>query len=251
MSDMKILALDTATEACSAALLLGDTLIGRYEEPRRGHAELILPMIDALLTEANVTLRELDCLAVGRGPGAFTGVRIAVSVAQGLAYGAERLIVPISDLAALAQRSADVHRARNVLACMDARIGEVYWGAFEVRPDGLVEPTTPERVSSPGMVEVSTMSGGSGLAITCVIARPDPEWFGAGTGWTAHPDLAARLRATGAKLTEVDGSLLPRAHEVARLAARDFALGRAVPPEQALPVYLRDTVATTSRKSQT
>jgi len=235
MSDMKILALDTATEACSAALLLGDTLIGRYEEPRRGHAELILPMIDALLSEANVTLRELDCLAVGRGPGAFTGVRIAVSVAQGLAFGAERLIVPISDLAALAQRSADVHRARNVLACMDARIGEVYWGAFEVRPDGLVEPTTPERVSSPGMVEVSTAT----------------EWFGAGTGWTAHPDLAARLHASGAKLTKIDGSLLPRAHEVARLAARDFTRGRAVPPEQALPVYLRDTVATTSRKLQT
>ena len=102
---MKLLALDTATEACSAALLLGDTLLARYEESKRGHAELILPMVDALLTEAGLSLRELDCLAVGRGPGAFTGVRIAVSVAQGLAFGAQRPIVPISDLAALAHKT--------------------------------------------------------------------------------------------------------------------------------------------------
>jgi tRNA threonylcarbamoyladenosine biosynthesis protein TsaB len=235
MAEMKILALDTATEACSVALLLGDTLIGHYEEPRHGHAELILPMVDALLNEAHVTLRELDCLAVGRGPGSFTGVRIAVSVAQGLAFGAGLKVVPISDLAALAQRAAVEHRARNVLACMDARIGEVYWGAFEAQSAGLVEPTTPERVSSPDALE----------------APPGTEWFGAGSGWSAHPGLTERLRAAGVNLAGVDASLLPRAQEVARLAARDFTLGRAVPPEQALPVYLRDQVATTSRKSQT
>jgi len=235
MSDMKILALDTATEACSAALLLGDTLLARYEEPKRGHAELILPMVDALLAEAGVSLRELDCLAVGRGPGAFTGVRIAVSVAQGLAFGAERLIVPVSDLAALAQLAADRHGARNILACIDARIGEVYWGAFEVQPDGLVRSVAAEQVSAPMAVSVS----------------PDLQWLGAGSGWAAYPDLAARLGRSGATLTACDGSLLPRAHEIARLAARDLRAGRAVSPEQALPVYLRDTVAVSSRKSQT
>lgn len=232
---MNILALDTATEACSAALLLGDTLLARYEEPRRGHAELILPMADALLAEAGVGLRDLDCLAVGRGPGAFTGVRIAVSVAQGLAFGADLLIVPISDLAALAQRAADVHRASSILACTDARIGQVYWAGFQVQPDGLVSAITGERVDSP----------------PSVVAPPGGPWFGAGTGWAAHPDLERQLQTSGVKLAGIDGSLLPRAHEIARLAARDFRAGRAVRPEQALPVYVRDSVAVTSRKSQT
>jgi tRNA threonylcarbamoyladenosine biosynthesis protein TsaB len=235
MAGMKILALDTATEACSAALLLGDTLLGRYEEPRHGHAELILPMVDSLLAEAGITLRELDCLAVGRGPGAFTGVRIAVSVAQGLAFGSGRLVVPVSDLAALAQRAAVLHHARHVLACLDARIGEVYWAAFEMQADGLVEPTTAEHVSAPGAVDVSSST----------------SWFGAGTGWSAHPEIAGRLAALGVDMSGSEGSLLPRAHEIARLAVRDFASGRAVPPEHALPVYLRDRVATISPKSQT
>jgi tRNA threonylcarbamoyladenosine biosynthesis protein TsaB len=232
---MKILALDTATEACSVALLAGDTLVARYEEPKRGHAELILPMVDAVLAEAGMELRALDCLAVGRGPGAFTGVRIAVSVAQGLAFGIERLVVPVSDLAALAQRAVQVHGAKRVLACLDARLGEVYWAAFEKGPDGLVVPITEERVGPPGSVVVP--AGG--------------DWFGVGSGWTAHAGLITQLSRTGAAPTGIDGALLPRAHEIAQLAARDFKAGRAVPPEQALPVYVRDSVAVTSRKSQT
>ncbi len=229
---MKILALDTATEACSAALLLDDTLLERYEEPKRGHAELILPMVDALLTEARISLRELDCLAVGRGPGAFTGVRIAVSVAQGLAFGAGRPIVPVSDLAALAQLAADRHGSRHVLACIDARIGEVYWGAFEVQPDGLVRSVSAEQVSAPAAVSVS----------------PGLQWFGAGSGWAAYPQIATELERAGATMLGGDGTLLPRAQEIARLAVRDFAAGLAVPPELALPVYLRDQVAVSSRK---
>ena len=232
---MKILALDTATEACSVALLLGETLLARYEEPKRGHAELILPMVDALLAEAGIGLRALDCLAVGRGPGAFTGVRIAVSVAQGLAFGVDRPIVPISDLAALAQRAVQTHRAKRVLACLDARLGEVYWGAFEVGADGLVAGITDELVGPPQTVAVP-----SGEA-----------WFGVGTGWTAHPGLGTHLAQKGARLDGTDGTLLPRAHEIAQLAVRDFQAGRAVAPEHALPVYVRDSVAVTSRKSQT
>ncbi len=234
---MKILAIDTATEACSAALLLGDTLLARYEELRRGHAELILPMVDALLAEAGIGLRELDCLAVGRGPGAFTGVRIAVSVAQGLAFGSDRLIVPISDLAALAQRGADSRSAKNILACLDARIGEVYWAAFQVQPDDLVLGITDERVDSP----------------TSVVAPEGGPWFGVGTGWAAHPDLGPRMEQSGVALAGIDASLLPRAHEIARLAVREFRAGRAVPPAQALPVYVRDRVAVTSssQRSQT
>ena len=236
MSVMKLLALDTATEACSAALLLGETLLTRYEEPKRGHAELILPMVDDLLAEAGIGLRALDCLAVGRGPGAFTGVRIAVSVAQGLAFGADRPIVPISDLAALAQRAVQTQRAKRVLACLDARLGEVYWAAFETGADGLVTPLSEERVGPPGSLAVP--AGGD-------------EWFGVGTGWAAHAGLAGQLAEKGVPLAGTDGALLPRAHEIARLAVRDFRAGLAVPPEQALPVYVRDSVAVTSRKSQT
>jgi tRNA threonylcarbamoyladenosine biosynthesis protein TsaB len=217
------------------ALLLGETILARYEEPKRGHAEMILPMVDAVLAEAGIALGSLDCFAVGRGPGAFTGVRIAVSVAQGLAFGVERPIVPVSDLAALAQRAVQAHGARRVLACLDARLGEVYWAAFETGADGLVVAATAEQVGPPG--SLAPPAGGA--------------WFGIGTGWSAHADLAGLLARTGINLTGTDGALLPRAHEIARLAARDFKAGLAVPPEQALPVYVRDSVAMTSRKSQT
>ncbi|HSC09260.1 MAG TPA: tRNA (adenosine(37)-N6)-threonylcarbamoyltransferase complex dimerization subunit type 1 TsaB [Steroidobacteraceae bacterium] len=235
MPGVKILALDTATEACSVALLLGDTILARYEEPKRGHAELILPMVDAVLAEAGIELRALDCFAVGRGPGAFTGVRIAVSVAQGLAFGVERPIVPVSDLAALAQRAVQTHGAKRVLACLDARLGEVYWAAFETDAEGLVAAITDERVGPPGSVAVPA----------------GQDWFGVGTGWAAHSGLATQLSQMGVAMAGIDNALLPRAHEIARLAARDFRKGLAVSPEQALPVYVRDSVAVSSRKSQT
>ena len=234
MAAVKILALDTATDACSVALLTGDTIVARYDEPQRGHAELILPMVDAVLAEAGIELRALDCLAVGRGPGTFTGVRIAVSVAQGLAFGVERPIVPVSDLAALAQRAAQTHGAKRVLACLDARLGEVYWAAFDTSEDGLVMAMAEERVGPPGSVTVPA----------------GQDWFGVGSGWAAY-DLAAQLAPKGVVMAGSDGTLLPRAQEIALLGARDFRAGRAVPPEQALPVYVRDSVAVTSRKSQT
>jgi tRNA threonylcarbamoyladenosine biosynthesis protein TsaB len=221
---MKLLALDTAMEACSVALLSGDTLRTRYEEPVRGHAELILPMIDAIMHESGLKLRELDGLAVGRGPGAFTGVRIAIGIAQGLAFGAGLKVVPVSDLAALAQRGAK--DAPIVLACSDARMGEVYWAEFAVGADGLVTPASPEHLSSPAEVRLS---------------HPG-VWAGVGRGWAAHPDLANRLSQERNTNVTVHDKFLPRAEEIARLAARDWLRGAAVQPEEALPVYLRDRV---------
>lgn len=218
---MKLLAIDTATEACSAAVLSGETLAMRYEEPRRGHAERILPMVDAVLAEAGVQLRDLDAIAVGRGPGAFTGVRIAISVAQGLAFGAGKPVVPVSDLAALAQRAVAEHDARGVIiACIDARMDEVYWACFELDADSLVVPISEERLSAPAEVSV-----------------PDREWWGAGSGW----DLDALKDRLAPDRTAP--RLFPRAKEIAQLARRDFLAGKAVPPEAALPVYLRDRVA--------
>jgi tRNA threonylcarbamoyladenosine biosynthesis protein TsaB len=216
---MKVLAIDTATERCSVALLVDGRVVERAAESPRGHADLVLPMVDEVLVESGLTLRQLDGLAYGRGPGAFTGVRIAVGVAQGLAYGAQLLTVGISDLAAVAQQFAQP--GARILVCMDARMNEVYWGRFEATPDGLVRPTTPERVDRPEAVD------------------PDDATVYVGTGFGAYPQLAAG-RATGS----VHGAVLPHARDVAKLAAAQLRAGRGEPAEQAQPVYLRDQVAT-------
>jgi tRNA threonylcarbamoyladenosine biosynthesis protein TsaB len=216
---VKLLAIDTATERCSVALLIDDRVIERATETPRGHADLVLPMVDDVLKEAGLTLQQLDGLAYGRGPGSFTGVRIAVGVAQGLAYGAHLATVGVSNLAAVAQQFA-VTGAR-ILVCMDARMNEVYWCRFEATPDGLVVPIPPERVDRPEAVE----AGGATVF--------------AGTGFGAYPQLAV-----GRAAVAVHGAVLPHAREIARLAAAELRAGRCEPPERAQPVYLRDQVAT-------
>lgn len=216
---MKLLAIDTATERCSVALLVEERVIERATQTPRGHADLVLPMVNEVLAEAGLTLRQLDGLAYGRGPGAFTGVRIAVGVAQGLAYGAQLTTVGISNLAAVAQQFA-VAGAR-ILVCMDARMNEVYWGRFAVSPQGLVEPTSIERVDRPDAVD------------------PADATVFAGTGFGAYPQLAA-----GRAAAEIHNAVLPHAREIARLAAAELRAGRGEPPERAQPVYLRDQVAT-------
>jgi tRNA threonylcarbamoyladenosine biosynthesis protein TsaB len=219
---MKILALDTATEACSVALAIGDRLLTRYVELERGHAEQILPMIDALLAEGGVALAQLDAIAFGRGPGGFTGVRLAASVAQGLAFGADVGVVPISDLAAVAQRVAQLDpAARRVLVVNDARMREVYWAEYFVEG---IRLQGDERVNAPGDVLVSL----------------GESWVAAGRGLVAWPELAERCRAAGATLRP---DLLPRASEVLALARPQVAAGQVFAPELALPVYVRDRVA--------
>jgi tRNA threonylcarbamoyladenosine biosynthesis protein TsaB len=230
---MRILALDTATESCSAALLINGQLAGRELELGRGHAEHILPMIDELLAEAGTTLGTLDAIAFGRGPGGFTGVRLAASVTQGLAFGAGLPVIPVSDLAAVAQRAvgqgnegnegAEPHR---VIVCNDARMREVYWACFERRA-GLAILVGEERVAQPDAVALPS-SWTSGPVL------------GAGRGFSAYPHLRTRLES---RLAAVHERLLPRAQEIALLAVPVLQAGQAVTPEQALPVYLRDEVA--------
>jgi tRNA threonylcarbamoyladenosine biosynthesis protein TsaB len=220
---LRILALDTATENCSAALWMDGNVWQRELEAERGHAELILSMIDELLRESATRLADLDAIAFGRGPGSFTGVRLAASVTQGLAFGAGVPVVPISDLQAVAQRAASQH----VLVCNDARMQEVYWACFELGPDGLMLPAGIERVSKPSEVHLPN------------------EWavqssIGVGRGFAAYTSLRETLAD---QLTNIDSTLLPRAREIALLAVADVQAGRVQPPDEAIPVYIRDDVA--------
>jgi tRNA threonylcarbamoyladenosine biosynthesis protein TsaB len=222
---MKILAIDTATEACSAALLLDGEVRERFEVQPRKHGQLILGMMDGLLAEAGLALPQLDALAFGRGPGAFTGVRIATGVAQGAAFGADLPLLPISTLAALAQRHFREAGARRILAAFDARMGELYWGAYRLDESGLVRLVGEEQVAAPDALRLP----------------PGDGWHGVGSGWGTYAEaLGARL---GDALADISPGLLCSAHDVALLAAAAFQEGQGVPAEQGLPVYLRDQVA--------
>ena len=222
---LKILAIDTSTEACSAALLLGDEVRERFEIAPRRHSELILRMIDELCREAELTLTSLAGLAFGRGPGSFTGVRIAAGVIQGLALGADLGVAPISTLAALAQGA---HR-RNGIAPSAERYrcsyGRSLWDFMSLDASGIMCAIQPECVARPAAV-------------------PLPEtgtWFGVGNGWSDHGE-ALRQRL-GERLRGADAHQYPSARDIALLGAQAFRQGDIVAAEQALPVYLRDSVA--------
>jgi tRNA threonylcarbamoyladenosine biosynthesis protein TsaB len=241
---VRILALDAATENCSVALLLDGHMITREKRLERGHAEHLLPMADEVLAQAGLPLAALSAIAFGRGPGAFTGVRLAASVTQGLAFGAGLAVVPISDLRALAQRvfGTDPAVAR-VLACTDARMREVYWGCFQ-REAGLAVCVGEERVSKPDSVRLppgwSVNDQVRGRPPVAELQPTPLRLVGAGSGFAAYEQLRSSM---GVELDDIRQGLLPRAAEIALLAAPEVAARRVFPPEQALPVYLRDEVA--------
>lgn len=217
-----LLALDTSTEACSAALLHEGRLLSRHEVIPRLHAQRLLPMVQELLAEGGIALPAVDAIAFGRGPGAFTGVRIAVGVVQGLAFALQRPVLPVSDLAIIAQRAWRERGAEQVAVAIDARMDEVYWGCYRLE-DGEMRLAGCEAVLPPERAELPRVATG--------------DWFGAGTGW-CH---AARIPAI---VRERDAGLLPHAEDLLALAGVAWARGEAVDPEQAQPVYLRDNVAT-------
>lgn len=222
---MKLLAIETATEGCSAALSIDGVIYSRFELAPRRHAEVILPMCESVLAEANVKLQQLDAIAFGRGPGSFTGVRIAAGVAQGIAFAHDLPVVPVSTLAALAQEVMTERDKTRVLAAIDARMNEVYWGSYIRSEGGYAELVGEERVDKPDRLAV-----------------PDyPHWYGVGSGWEAYGDsLTKRLDDL---LEGFDSERLPKAAYVARLAEIAYGRGLTVPAEQAQPVYLRDNVA--------
>lgn len=221
----RILALDTATEACSAALWLDGEISQRFEICPREHTRRILPMIDSLLAEAGIGLPQLDALAYGRGPGSFTGVRIGIGIAQGLALGAELPMIGISTLAALAQGAWRMTGIDHILSAIDARMGEVYWAQYTRDAAGRWRGEASEQVVNPGQLSVAGLAG---------------LWAYAGTGWETYPDLvqpAGRLQLQSGQLT------LPVAADMLALAALSLADGQALPVELTQPTYLRNEVA--------
>ena len=223
---MKLLAIETATEACSAALWINGELRERYEVAPRRHGELVLPMIDDLLQEADLALSNLDALAFGRGPGSFTGVRMATGVVQGLAFAADLPVVPVSTLAALAQSVVEQAGSTPIFSALDARMSEVYWGVYALNENRELELRGQEHVLPPASVQAE--GAASGIAV--------------GHGWRTYQTPLAK--AVHVPIEACFPDQLPQAGAVAKLAVQYYQQGRELlPAEQALPVYLRDNVA--------
>lgn len=226
---VRLLAIETATEACSVALLHGQQVVQRFEIAPRRHAELVLPWADAVLAEAGLARTALDGIAVSTGPGAFTGVRLGLSLAQGMALALDRPLIGISTLAVLAA-GLPADDGTQILAAIDARMGEVYVQPFVIR-DGSPQPLADAQVLPPGDVVLG-----------------DGQWCGIGTGFAAADGLLAQRFAD--QLSQVDASALPHAADLVRLAASAYDRGEAKLPEQVEPVYLRNNVAMTIAERQ-
>ncbi|GGY76032.1 tRNA (adenosine(37)-N6)-threonylcarbamoyltransferase complex dimerization subunit type 1 TsaB [Marinobacter zhanjiangensis] len=223
---MNLLAIDTSTDACSVALLCSGELSGHCRVEPRGHTRLIMPMVRQVLEERGLAMADLDALAFAAGPGSFTGLRIATGVIQGLAWGLNLPVVPVSSLAAVALELAEARGAEEgegIAVAFDARMDEVYWGCFRL-VDGLPEPLVPERVCPPEQVS---------------LPQGPERWLAGGSGWRyaerMPPSVSDAVNAP-------DTDCAPDARFVARLAAQAWQKGGSVPAAQAQPVYLRDEV---------
>lgn len=221
---MRIIGFDTSTEWCSVAIGDGAHWLQRDERVAQTHSERLLPMVDAVLAEAGWRLAEIEGIAFGAGPGSFTGVRIACGVAQGLALGLDCPVMPVSTLAAIAQEAAREHSVTSLLVCTDARMGQVYTAAHRFAA-GVWKEALPPAVLSP----------------EAVVLPPEPgPWTGAGSGFAAFPDLAARLG-----LQRTLPLLRAAGRSVGELAWPKFIAGEGLDAQHALPVYVRNRVALT------
>jgi len=213
----------------------------RFEGGRRRHTELVLPWADELLAEAGLVRTQLDAIAVGRGPGAFTGVRLAVALAQGMALALDLPVLPVSTLAVLAwpARLAE----GDVLAAIDARMGEVYLGWFRADGEQGLHAVGPEWMAAPDKVDIEGKDLGRSRHPASRGTRASLRIVGVGSGFAAANGALAE--ALMPRLLLCDPLALPHAADLARLAALDFAAGRAIAPDQLEPAYLRDKVALT------
>ena len=219
---MKILALDTATEACSVALNIDGQVNERYDLLPRRHSRELLPMVDNLLIDAGLTLGDIDALAFGCGPGAFTGLRVAAAMTQGLAFALDIPVIPVSTLASLAQQGFRVYGATHIISAIDARMDEVYWGSF-VEDNNHMVSMIDEVVIAPEHAIIPILSGSE-------------VWLGLGSGWCYKERLPVVV-------FDYYEHALPHAMDIALLAAVDYKRGHLISAEKAMPVYLRNKVA--------
>ena len=224
----KILAIDTSGEACSVALCVGDEVREQFEVIPRLHARKLLPMVQSLLAEAQLSVNALDAIAFGRGPGSFTGLRICAGVVQGLAFAADIPTLPISSLAALAQGVYRRHGHEHILTVLDARMAELYWAGYQV-DDGRVILLGDEQLTTPAQLDLSQP----------LLTKP-VSWVGVGDGWKFAAEFPEHVMPCVSVLGE---SCHVQARDILTLANYDFQAGLQVPAEQALPVYLRGKTA--------
>tara|TARA_R110002049_G_scaffold252263_1_gene426820 strand:- start:132107 stop:132784 length:678 start_codon:yes stop_codon:yes gene_type:complete len=218
---VKLLGIETATEACSAAVLVGDQVVERFEVSPRRHNELILPMCEAVLADAGISLKQLDGIAFGCGPGAFTGIRIAASITQGIALAHDLPVASVSTLANLAFQ-ADVNTGELILPAIDARMDEIYWGLYKKVNDN-VELVGEEKVQSPHEISVTEKIS-----------------YGLGTGWGAYQEIL--LQGINSDAKNILGDALPHASVTVKLAKQKYLNEQMVDSLHALPVYLRNQV---------
>jgi tRNA threonylcarbamoyladenosine biosynthesis protein TsaB len=226
---MNILAIDTATEACSAALYIdSESITTHYQLAPRQHSNLILKMVDDLLKQADISVNNLDAIAFGRGPGSFMGLRIAAGVVQGIAFAADLPVIPVSTLKTMAQRIYQETGHTHVLSAIDARMDEVYWAEYILNAQqwqlqGEERVVAPEKVKLPAMVQ------------------SDSPWVGAGTGWATYEDRL--LQTTNSLQPTIFPDCLPSAEAMVQLAAIEYRAGNTVDAAEAIPIYIRNDVA--------
>ncbi len=224
---MKLLAIDTSSPACSVALCVGPTVFERHEEQAREHTRLVTPMIRSVLSESGAELGNLDAIVLGNGPGSFIGMRIAASVAQGLAHGAGLCIVPVSSLAAVAAEVFAETEARQAVVAQDAHMNEVYLGAYRRGDAGVPEPLFPERLHGQMLIAELEGSDANGR-------------IAAGFGWQRYPGLAVLNESLFEARLQI---LHPRARHLLPLGAIVLQNGLRLDPRDITPAYLREKVA--------
>lgn len=228
---MNYLAIDASTEACSVALSVNGKVFSRYDLCPQSHSLMLLPMVDEVLNEANIKLSQLDGLIFGRGPGSFTGVRIGIGVAQGLAYSANLPVVGVSTLQAMAQLAYQEFGQKQVISAIDARMSETYSGVFAINEQQIMQPLVDETVIAPERLNdyLSEQLNQQSYAA---------PFIGVGSAWAAYPEQLSSI--TGVLLNEQ--VQFPNAIAMLAIGADLFAQGKGVDAEHAQPVYLRDTV---------
>lgn len=221
---MKLLAVETSTQACSAALHIDDEVVERFEIAPRGHSKLILLMIDSLMADAELKPQQLDALAFSRGPGSFTGVRISTGVIQGIAFGADLPVVPVSTLAAIAHHYFKTSESYCAFTAMDARMGEIFWAVYQKNQQGFAE-----------------LVGDEAVTLAENIIYPNKQGLGIGSAWEIHQQQLSET--LGELLLGFEAEHLPRASAITDLGVLGYEQDLAVDVEKAMPVYLRDKVA--------